>query len=106
MFAPHEDWSRAGMEPRLDDLLNDPIVRLVMRRDKVSPGDLLKVVARARGTLAGPRDRPRRRCAHAPASDLVRAPIDSLRCARERRSRRLASGHRMSLQYQRFGADC
>ena len=31
MFAPREDWSRAGVEPSLEDLINDPIVHLVMQ---------------------------------------------------------------------------
>jgi hypothetical protein len=54
MLAPHEDWSRAGIEPRLNDLLNDPIVRLVMRRGKVSRADLLKIVAQAQRYLGRP----------------------------------------------------
>jgi len=30
------DWRCAGEEPRLDDLLADPLVHLVMRRDGIS----------------------------------------------------------------------
>ena len=55
MLAPSENWSRAGVEPRLEDLINDPIARLVMRRDKLVPADLLKAVARARARLCKPR---------------------------------------------------
>lgn len=54
MFARREDWAHAGVEPRLEDLVNDPIVHLVMRRDDVARSDLLKVVARARAHLCKP----------------------------------------------------
>jgi hypothetical protein len=59
MFAPREDWSRAGVEPTLEDLINDPIVHMVMRRDNVAPSDLLKVVAGARAYLCKPAASPR-----------------------------------------------
>lgn len=51
MAARHHDWSRAGVEPRLDGLINDPIVALVMGRDNVTTSELLEVAARARARL-------------------------------------------------------
>jgi hypothetical protein len=57
MFNRHEDWSRAGVEPSLDDLITDPIVRLVMRRDNVTSADLLRMMARARTHLCRPAQR-------------------------------------------------
>ena len=59
MFAPREDWSRAGVEPSLEDVINDPVVRLVMRRDNVAPADLLKMLAHARAHVAKPVASPR-----------------------------------------------
>ena len=44
-------WLAAGKEPTLADMLADPIVALVMRRDGVSPAQLRAVVATARGKL-------------------------------------------------------
>jgi uncharacterized protein (DUF1800 family) len=52
-LAP-EPWSRAGVEPRVDDLINDPIVALVMRRDNLTASDLLEVAVRARALLRQP----------------------------------------------------
>lgn len=37
----------AGIEPRLDDMLSDPIVAMVMRRDRVSPDDVMSVMRAA-----------------------------------------------------------
>jgi hypothetical protein len=41
-------WSAAGCEPRLDDVLADPIVHQVMRRDGVESADLRALIARVR----------------------------------------------------------
>ena len=50
-------WSAGGCEPRLDDLLADPIVRLVMRRDGVEPAQLRALIADVRVRQRGkPRD--------------------------------------------------
>ena len=40
MFARFEDWLRPGVEPDLEDLINDPVVPLRMRRDNLVPADL------------------------------------------------------------------
>jgi len=41
----------------LDDLLNDPIVRLVMKADGVSEADLRIVLEKVRGYLTSPGER-------------------------------------------------
>jgi hypothetical protein len=48
-----KSWS----EPRVDDLLNDPILDGILRRDGLTRDDLLRVIEQARHTLARvPRD--------------------------------------------------
>ena len=37
-------WSEAGIEPRLDDVLADPLVRTLMRRDGVSSEELRDIL--------------------------------------------------------------
>jgi hypothetical protein len=44
-------WSAAGEEPNLVEMLADPVVHLVMRRDGVSLEELLAVIADARAKL-------------------------------------------------------
>ncbi|MBK1668233.1 hypothetical protein CKO28_09305 [Rhodovibrio sodomensis] len=44
-------WNCAGPEPALDELLYDPIVELLMRRDRISRQDILRAVRRARERL-------------------------------------------------------
>jgi hypothetical protein len=44
-------WLSAGLEPTLDELLSDPIVELLMRRDRISRQDVLRAVQRARRRL-------------------------------------------------------
>lgn len=44
-------WRRAGEEPALADVLIDPLVHLVMRRDNVTPAELEGHVMRARALL-------------------------------------------------------
>ena len=45
------DWSKAGIEPTLTEVMNDPIVRLVMRRDSLTPDEVWSVVNAARRRL-------------------------------------------------------
>jgi len=33
-------WAEAGVEPRLDDMIADPLVRVIMRHDGVSTEEL------------------------------------------------------------------
>ena len=35
-----EKWAQAGVEPRLDDMIADPLVRVLMRHDGVSSEEL------------------------------------------------------------------
>jgi hypothetical protein len=35
-----EMWAEAGVEPRLDDMIADPLVRVIMRHDGVSSEEL------------------------------------------------------------------
>jgi hypothetical protein len=52
--VPHRrPWSVAGGEPRLEDVLADPLVHLVMRRDGVEPGQLRALIARVRARQRG-----------------------------------------------------
>ncbi len=36
-----------GVEPQLDDMLSDPIIAMVMQRDRVSPDDVMSVMRAA-----------------------------------------------------------
>jgi hypothetical protein len=47
----NRNWQGAGTEPALADVLADPEVHLVMRRDGVAPVELRAVIARARDAL-------------------------------------------------------
>ncbi|HUN51307.1 MAG TPA: hypothetical protein VMU42_09325 [Candidatus Sulfotelmatobacter sp.] len=44
-------WGKAGVEPDLREVLADPLVHLVMRRDRVSMAALCNVVAVAQARL-------------------------------------------------------
>jgi hypothetical protein len=50
-FRPERRWSRGGTEPALAEIMADPIVHLVMRRDGVTESQLLRVVAVAQAVL-------------------------------------------------------
>jgi hypothetical protein len=76
MFARFEDWSRPGVEPDLEDLINDPIVRLLMRRDNLVPADLLEVVAQARAHLGQPATPPQTKARPAALTNLNSEPDD------------------------------
>ena len=69
--ALHEcqPWGRPGIEPPLSEVLADPIINAVMRRDGVSSAALEAVVAHAQRRLrqsralgSPPRHRPRKEC--------------------------------------------
>jgi hypothetical protein len=48
-FVPAESaYTRAGLEPPLEEMLGDPIVRALMRRDGVVPGEVRQVLEAAR----------------------------------------------------------
>lgn len=44
-------WSGPGQEPALSEVLADPLVHLVMRRDGVSRAELDAIIARAQANL-------------------------------------------------------
>ncbi|WP_156092746.1 hypothetical protein [Rhodovibrio salinarum] len=44
-------WTSAGPEPKLEEILCDPMVELLMRRDRISRQDILRAVQRARQRL-------------------------------------------------------
>jgi hypothetical protein len=46
------DYAAAGIEPPLEELLQDQIARLVMRRDGIGPADVWRAVEAARSRLA------------------------------------------------------
>lgn len=54
MAAEADAYMRAGIEPSLNEVLCDPMVHLVMARDRVAPDELLRLVAvvrRGRGAV-------------------------------------------------------
>jgi hypothetical protein len=46
------EYTAAGIEPPLEELLDDQIARLVMRRDGIGPADVWRSVEQARSRLA------------------------------------------------------
>lgn len=46
-----EQWRRAGREPTISAMLDDPIVRLVMQRDGLTADDVRQVDEQARESL-------------------------------------------------------
>ena len=49
---PQGAYAHAGPEPRLDELLSDPLIRLLMRADGVDPAELRRLLGLGRETLA------------------------------------------------------
>ena len=48
-LAPAESaYARGGIEPPLEEVLGDPIVRALMRSDGVAPGEVRRVLDEAR----------------------------------------------------------
>jgi hypothetical protein len=45
-------YAAAGIEPPLEELLDDDIARLIMRRDGIGPADVWRSVEAARARLA------------------------------------------------------
>lgn len=52
-----EDWGRAGIEPTVEELLDDGLTHMVMRRDGLRRQDVLAVIAAARCALTMPERR-------------------------------------------------
>jgi hypothetical protein len=53
--APESAYAHAGPEPLLDEVLDDPVVQLIMEADGVEPGDLQHLLGatQPRGAAAG-----------------------------------------------------
>jgi hypothetical protein len=49
------DWGRPGVEPQVEEIVDDPIVQLVMRRDRLTAAQIMATVARARARLRADR---------------------------------------------------
>lgn len=41
-------WDRSGLEPVLDDMLADPVVELMLKRDGLTRDDVIAVMREAR----------------------------------------------------------
>ncbi len=41
---PANPWAHFGCEPHINDMLNDSIVRMMMKKDKISDRDILSIV--------------------------------------------------------------
>jgi hypothetical protein len=50
------DWGRPGVEPQVEEIVHDPIVQLIMRRDRLTVAQIMATVTRARARLCS--DRP------------------------------------------------
>lgn len=48
----HHAYSAAGIEPTIAEMLSEPIVRAVMRRDSVDDATIVRVIAEARAQRA------------------------------------------------------
>jgi len=48
---PFSDETPYGLEPRLSDVLNDPLIHAVMARDGVTEAELRSVICRAQRSL-------------------------------------------------------
>jgi hypothetical protein len=46
-----QGYAVAGIEPPLEELLDDQIARLIMRRDGIEPADVWRSIAAARARL-------------------------------------------------------
>lgn len=49
----NREWLTAGTEPSVSELLSDPIVHLVMRRDGIGPSHVKAAIERALDRLSG-----------------------------------------------------
>ena len=50
-----QEYKRAGIEPPLEDLLNDRIAHLIMRRDGITLADVWRLVETVRARIGGGR---------------------------------------------------
>jgi hypothetical protein len=52
--APESAYARAGPEPPLDEMLDDPVVQLIMQADHVPPADVRRLLESAQRRAAPP----------------------------------------------------
>jgi hypothetical protein len=52
--APESAYARAGPEPPLDEMFDDPVVQLIMRADRVPPADVRRLLETAQRRAAPP----------------------------------------------------
>ena len=62
-MTQEKNWAQAGIEPRLDEIMNDPIVHLVMARDNLNVDDVWQMVNTVRKPHNGSQRKPLRACA-------------------------------------------
>jgi hypothetical protein len=67
------DYQEAGVEPSLDEVLADPIVQLVLRRDRIEVRDLVQYLDEARTRVRSRGDEIRSRT-HAAPRDISSDP--------------------------------
>jgi hypothetical protein len=48
-----ELWSRPREEPLLSDILKDPIVQILMAKDRIPLAEMLTLISRIRISIAG-----------------------------------------------------
>lgn len=53
-MAMKKAWEQAGGEPSLDDILDDPIARLLMEVDGTGKQEVQRLIARVRAGLGPP----------------------------------------------------
>lgn len=52
MPRTEQDWRKAGIEPSLRELMNDPIMRLLLRRDGLTYAEVWEFLEGTRDRLA------------------------------------------------------
>lgn len=53
---PRRDWSQPGIEPTIDELMNDPVTHVIMRYDRVTAEQVKAVAEQARRVITARRD--------------------------------------------------
>ncbi len=53
----NREWEKTGKEPRIADMLSDPIVNLIMKSDGIGPDQVRAVLACAHNRLVMRMDR-------------------------------------------------
>ena len=48
---PRRDWSQPGVEPTIDELMNDPVTHVIMRYDRITAEQVKAAVDQARRVI-------------------------------------------------------